>query len=502
MFMKVEEISDNATINLVLDTLKINKQALVFVNTKRSAEKTAEDISKKIKLKDLELEKLSNDILTALPKPTKQCIRLSNCVKSGIAFHHSGLVARQRELIEKNFREGKIKIISCTPTLAAGVDLPAYRVIIRDLKRFGHHGMDYILVLEYQQMAGRAGRPKFDTYGESICIASSEIEKDDIEERFINGDVEQIYSKLAVEPVFRTYLLSLIVSNVANSKKSLIEFFSKTFFAHQFKDMSKIEKLMDKNLYNLGEWGFIKKNDDFVSAIDFGDRIKPTELGKRVAELYLDPLTAHEIIERLGKAKGKIDVFALIQAAVNTLEMRHLLKVRAKEYDMIRQEMIKHELYEKEPNMYDEYYDDFLNSIKTTMCLVGWIEEKDEDYLMENFNTTPGELRSKLDISDWLFYAMEEFARMQGRQEILKDIAKVRVRLKYGAKEELLPLLKLEGIGRARARTLFKNNIKDLGDVKKVEVTTLSNILGKSIAASLKKQVGENEKKQNNLDDY
>ena len=73
------------------------------MNSKASAEKTAEDISKKTSLNNEELVKLSNQVLKALSRPTKQCERLANCVKRGIAYHHAGLVAKQRELIEDSF---------------------------------------------------------------------------------------------------------------------------------------------------------------------------------------------------------------------------------------------------------------------------------------------------------------------------------------------------------------------------------------------------------------
>ncbi len=115
------ECSDGA-INIALDTIKNNKQALIFVNSKRSAEKTAEDIAKKIKeVKDEHVE-LSKKVLSALSKPTKQCQRLAGCLLKGIAFHHAGLVHKQREIIEDAFRKGAIKIISSTPTLCLSKD--------------------------------------------------------------------------------------------------------------------------------------------------------------------------------------------------------------------------------------------------------------------------------------------------------------------------------------------------------------------------------------------
>ena len=138
---------------IALDTISKNKQALIFFNSKPRTEKNAEEIANKIKVgeeKKFLLGEMKKEILRVLSTPTKQCIRLSNCVEKEIAFHHSGLAEKQKKLIEKWFREGKIRIICCTPTLAAGVDLPAFRSVIADSKRFSEMiGMSSISVLEY-----------------------------------------------------------------------------------------------------------------------------------------------------------------------------------------------------------------------------------------------------------------------------------------------------------------------------------------------------------------
>jgi len=213
---QMKEVSGVGFIDISLDTIDKGKQALVFVSTKRSAEKSAEDLSRKIKQTSPELHKLSERILKALSSPTKQCRRLAMCIQKGMAFHHAGLAPKQREIIEDGFRDNHVKIICCTPTLAAGVDLPAFRTILKDVKRYGRRGLQYIPVLEYLQMAGRSGRPKYDKWGEAILIANNEGDSEELTERYIHGEPEPILSKLAVEPVLRTYLLSLIASKMAN----------------------------------------------------------------------------------------------------------------------------------------------------------------------------------------------------------------------------------------------------------------------------------------------
>lgn len=542
MKLKIKNISDNQTINIALDTINIGKQALVFANTKRSAEKTAEDISKilnskifknlknqcnsqnKIKTqgikeiketegtkkinettgtKETQLEELSNQIIHSLTRPTKQCERLSDCIKKGIAFHHAGLTAKQKELIEDNFRNGLIRVICSTPTLAVGVDLPAFRTILKDLRRYGPRGLAYIPVLEYLQMAGRAGRPNFDKEGQSIIIAPTENERAKLEQIYINGKPEDIYSKLAVEPVLRTYILSLIASNFVNTKKEIFNFFSKTFWAFQFADTFELQKIVEKMLDLLEGWEFIINSeseniDDFTSADQLDkknqERYMATPLGKRIAELYIDPLTAHNFIECIKTATSKnILPFSFLQMISHSLELRPLLRVKVKEQDIIQEELVKYDQYllEQEPSIYESEYPDFLNSIKTAMFFQDWIEEKDEEFLLEKYDIRPGEISAKLNVADWLLYTSGELTRILKFQPMLKELLKLRIRVKNGVKEELITLLKLEKIGRVRARKLYYNKIRTIGDVREADIQKLVQILGKSIAINIKKQVGQ-----------
>ncbi len=495
--ISIDDEFDSAVLNIALDTIKIGKQALIFVNTKKSAEKTAEEISKKLKRENQLLVALSDEALSSLSKPTKQCERLAFCLKKSIAFHHAGLIQKQKDLIEENFRKGVIKIICSTPTLALGVDLPAFRAIIKDLKRYTVHGLSWIPVLDYLQMSGRAGRPNYDNEGQAISIAISNSEKEKIEERYINGVPEDIYSKLAVEPVLRTNVLSLIASNFTTNKKELIDFFDKTFYAHQFKDLRRLHSTISKVIDMLDEWEFIiaSGDEDFASANELKEqKFKATLIGKRVAELYIDPLTANFMITCLRNASDKkLDAFSFLQMISHALEIRPMLKVGLREHDKIQEVMLEFSDYilEDEPSMYEPEYGEFLHSVKTASMFNSWINEQDEEFLLEEYNIRPGELRTKIDVADWLLYAAEELGKIMQYQYLVKEIVKLRLRLKYGVKEELLPLVRLENIGRVRARILFRNRLRDIKDVKNSDLSTLTQLLGEKTALSVKKQLGQ-----------
>lgn len=493
--VELKEINRNPFINIALDTIASGKQALMFVNSKKRAEKSAEEIAKVIKISEAE-KLLYNDLadkaLKALSNPTKQCERLSLCLKKGIAFHHSGLVSKQRSLIEENFKEGKIKIICATPTLAAGLDLPAFRVIIRDLMRFSSHGLKYIPVLEYMQQIGRAGRPKYDKYGEAIVICS-ENEKDYIVENYIFGEPEDIYSKLAVEPILRSYVLSLISTRFAGSRDAMMDFFSRSFWAYQFKDLEKLEMIIERVVHDLKEWGFVEGSDDlFVSADSLeGSKYKISFLGRRVSETYVDPLTAHNIIVGLENANERISVLGLLQLVSHTLEMRPLARVGSKEQEKYEDFYARHEeeFLEEAPSYYDFEYEEFLNSLKTAKALFAWIEEKDEEYIYEEFGILPGELKAKIDIADWLLYSAGEFANVLRFKSVINEINKLRLRLKHGVKEELLALVRLKQIGRVRARKLYDRGFTSLKELRKADLGALTEILGRNVAIALKRQL-------------
>ena len=512
--LSIQTPYSDAVANIALDTINKKKQALVFVNSKRGAEAQAERISLKIKEMKNSWHELSESSLKALPKPTRQCERLSRCLSKGIAFHHSGLHKKQRELVENAFRKGTIGIICATPTLALGMNLPSFRTIVRDLKRYGPGGYNPIPVLEYMQFIGRSGRPDFnDKYGEAVTIAETDGQKESIVEKYIKGDPEEIYSKLALEPVLRMYMLTLIASEFCTTKKSLLKFFEKTFYGHQYGNIKGLKKIIDKILFLLEDWEFIKPGDDFISANQKADdKLEATPIGKRVSELYLDPYTAHILILGMRKATKKANTFSYLNLLTNCLEMRPLLNVKVSEYDEVEQKTVEQPILVQEPDQYDDSYEIFLKTIKTAMFLESWIEEKTEEYLLEAYGIRPGEIFIKLERCDWLIYASTEIARIQQFAGVRMELYKLRQRLKYGVKEELLTLLKLKNIGRVRSRMLFKNGIKTIEDVKKADYPILAQLLGKQIALDVKKQVGQDfskvkvkprkRKGQKNLKDY
>jgi helicase len=492
----LEKVSKDSFVNLVYDSLKIKKQVLIFNSSKSSSEKSAEKIvefleNKKIKiLNETELVIVSKQILNCIETPTPQCIKLSNFIKFGIAFHHSGLTSKQKQIVEENYKKGLINCISSTPTLAAGLNLPAYKVIIKDYKRYSNTGYNDIPVLEYHQMSGRAGRAGLEEKGICVVLIKNEFEKEKIYRKYIWGESEEILSKLSNENSLRMYLLSLITSDIINTKREITDFFKNTFYSFQYKDIDQILSILKKSLKKLISYKFIINTDEFYVA---------TPLGKKVSKLYLNPDSANHYLENFDNLINKIDNYNLSKNSLicffhyvlGVLEFSPIPRIYKSEEEFY---LLKSGEYDKflikEYDPYKIELNTHLGLFKSASIFYDWIEEVDISKINEKYKITPGELNYKLDVIDWLLYCLEEFSKLKKNFFLKNFISKIRNRLKFGVKFELLELINIKGIGKVKARKLFNSNIKTLQDIKKIEIKILKELIGEKTTINILKELG------------
>ncbi|MDD1718058.1 MAG: DEAD/DEAH box helicase, partial [Methanoregulaceae archaeon] len=228
----VDRNSKYEDLNLCMDTVREGGQCLVFVSSRRNAEGFAKRAAAALKCESPELEEYAGR-LKALAE-TDADRTLAACVVRGAAFHHAGLTREERSIVETGFRRGSIKCISSTPTLAAGLNLPARRVIIRDYLRFSSgEGMIPIPAREYHQMAGRAGRPRLDPYGEAVLIAKGEEQVDMLFDCYIDAPPEEVHSQCARGTVLCSHILSLLSSGFARSVENIDQFMERSYYLHE-----------------------------------------------------------------------------------------------------------------------------------------------------------------------------------------------------------------------------------------------------------------------------
>lgn len=198
----------------------------------------------------------------------------------------------------------------------------------------------------------------------------------------------------------------------------------------------------------------------------------------------------------INKAKNiKTNEISYLHTISKTNELKTLY-LRKKDYERCEEKIFEFKdylLFEIPDEFYAPYkYEEFLSEIKTCLFFLDWIEEKNEDYLLETYNLAPGDIRSKIEIADWLLYAMQEIGKLFNYPK-LEEIAKLRLRVKHGVKEELLELISLRGIGRVRARKLYARGYKTLEDIRKASIEELASIelIGEKIARRMKEQAYE-----------
>jgi len=466
-------------IDLGVQCVQEGGQSLIFAETrirsKSLAIKAVEVIEQLLEKKELdELEKISKKILTN-NEQTDLVKTLAILVKKGVAFHHAGLNQTCRQIIETEFRKGTIKLLSSTPTLAAGVNLPARRVVISNINRYNAKvGANRpISVLEYKQLCGRAGRPQYDKFGESIVVGNGNGEE--ILEHYIKGEPEPIESKITEDKSLRTHILSLIVTHPGIKKEEILNFFLQTLGGLQSSKPT-IKFGIDIALRFLSsEFLIIKK----------GERYAATEFGKKTSMLYIDPLTAthfRDSIENVSKKRKH--TFGFLHVITNSEEFFPKFSLRNKDFETASIMIENHTSELLEP--ISEY-----DCSRSLLALQSWITESSETTLSDNLGIESGDMHRMVENANWLIYCLREIAKHVERADLLEELENLRRRIVYGIREELLELVKVKGIGRKRARTLFKHHIKTLDDLTKIPVNKLAEIdkIGLTLADNIKSEL-------------
>jgi len=488
---RVEETYRNPALNLALNTVKQGGQALIFTGTRKEAVDTAKSLTsimKQATAKEAKrrLEKVAERIMAAGEK-TRLSEQLSKLVENGVAYHHAGLSGVHRGILEESFRGGLVKVLAATPTLAAGVNLPARVVIINSYERYEPgYGRYPIPILEYKQMSGRAGRPKYDKVGEAVLLARTDDEEEYLMESYVNAQPERLWSKLGVERVLRSHVLATVASGFAQSEQGVFDFFDKTLYAFQY-DPVNIRPVISKVLQFLHGENMVESDGRYINA---------TKFGKRVSELYIDPISAVTIRDCLYRGAETVTDLSFLHLICHTPDVAPQPYPRRKEMAELETytEAHRSEFMVAVPTELMDLleYETFIREVKCARVLEAWINEVTEDGIIERFSVEPGDLFRLLEAARWLIYATYELAVLFGHKDYRLRISQLEERVKLGVKPELLPLTRLEGIGRVRGRSLFNAGYKTVEDLKKASVTELVEVplVGAQVAKKIKDQVG------------
>lgn len=262
---------DSTIKKIIKKTLDEKGQILIFLNKRKSAQQLA------LTLKHL-VERHTDDTTIKQCKSLGKKINtikghnheLRKVVKYGIAFHHAGLLPKERNLIEQSFRKRVIKVICCTTTLSAGINTPARVVILKDFKKFitsGYNVKNFsglyengdgfsffkpFSANEVFQILGRAGRPKLDSIGYGFILANDIEEKLWIEDHYFSSYLENkkvipkynnLISGLNKTNTLKEQVLLRIFEEKHITVEKLKQFFETTYFWYGIKDKMKEQQI-------------------------------------------------------------------------------------------------------------------------------------------------------------------------------------------------------------------------------------------------------------------
>ncbi|NXI41303.1 HELQ Helicase, partial [Galbula dea] len=447
---------------------------LIFCPTKKNCENVASMVCKYLKKEfRAHREEEKQDLIKNLKSigNGSVCPVLKQTIPFGVAYHHSGLTNDERKSIEAAYSAGVLCLLACTATLAAGVNLPARRVILRA----PYVAHDFLKKSQYQQMIGRAGRAGIDSAGESILIVQ-EKEKHLVQD-LVKSPLENCYSNLLLElsKGMQSLLLSLVGLKIAVTLEEVNNFMCNTLLGVQQQLLSKeksLSEVIKDGLEDLIEKGLLKergseKDDDSKGALAI------TPLGRATFKGSVDLAYCNLLYRELKKGLEGL-----------VLESNLHLLYLATPYDMTSSCSPDWMIYLRQFNQLSAAEQKVLdivgvpesfiikkasgqairktvdsavvNRLYLSFVLYSLLKETNLWSVSERFNMSRGHVQNLLSsaasFASCVLHFCQELEEFWVYKALLAELTK---QLTYCVKAELIPLMEVAGVLEARARQLY-----------------------------------------------
>ncbi|NXS53111.1 HELQ Helicase, partial [Brachypteracias leptosomus] len=438
---------------------------LIFCPTKKNCENVASMVCKYLN-KDFRShrEKEKQDLIKNLKSIGNGsiCTVLKQTIPFGVAYHHSGLTNDERRSIEEAYSTGVLCLLACTATLAAGVNLPARRVILRA----PYVANDFLKKNQYKQMIGRAGRAGIDSSGESILIVQ---EKDKhMVQDLVNSPLENCYSNLLLELTkgMQSLLLSLVGLKIAVTCEEVDNFMCSTLLGVQQQLLSKeksLSEVIKDGLENLIEKGLLKGR---VSEKDNNSEctLTITPLGKATYKGSIDLAYCNPLYAELKKGlEGLVLESSLHLLYLATpydmisncspdwmIYLRQFNQLSAAEQKVVDIVGVPESFITKKASgqaIRKNVDNAVVNRLYLTFVLHTLLKETNVWSVAEKFNMSRGHVQNLLNsaasFASCVLHFCEELEEFWVYKALLTELTK---QLTYCVKTELIPLMEVAGV--------------------------------------------------------
>ncbi|NWH37574.1 HELQ Helicase, partial [Chloropsis hardwickii] len=469
---------------------------LIFCPTKKNCENVASMVCKYLKKEfRAHREEEKQDLIKNLKSIGNGtvCPVLKQTIPFGIAYHHSGLTNDERKSIEEAYSSGVLCLLACTATLAAGVNLPARRVILRA----PYVGNDFLKKNQYKQMIGRAGRAGIDSAGESILIVQ---EKDKhLVQDLVHSPLENCYSNLLLELTkgMQSLLLSLVGLKIAVTHEEVDNFMCCTLLGVQQQLLSKeksISEIIKDGLENLIEKGLLRGR---ISEKDHNSKstLTITPLGKATYKGSIDLAYCNLLYRDLKKGlEGLILESNLHLLYLSTpydltstcspdwmIYLRQFNQLSAAEQKVADIVGVPESFITKKASgqaIRKNVNNAVVNRFYLTFVLYTLLKETDVWSVSEKFNMSRGYVQNLLSsaasFASCLLHFCEELEEFWVYKALLTELTK---QLTYCVKTELIPLMEVAGVLEARAKQLYSAGYKTLAHLANANPETLVRMI-------------------------
>jgi superfamily II RNA helicase len=305
--------SSRSIVELVLRQGSI--PVLYFCFNRRACERNAE-LHRRLSLLDIDEKQRAAAMIDQLVaqyrlQDYEKISYLRSLWESGCAFHHAGILPAAKEIVERLFAEGLIKLLFCTETFALGVNMPANTVIFDELEKFDGVEFNYLMTREYNQMAGRAGRRGMDTEGYVYSLVIPEATDPKHVERLLYGANEKISSRFSAS-------YSTILNLYSRYGEGAF-----TIFRRSFHNFTKGVFALAKEYRREEEQ--IRRRIEFLQASGFLDGIELTDKGRLAAAVSGYEIQTAELYYSRSFEECSIAQLPVVLAAIVTEESRRKL---------------------------------------------------------------------------------------------------------------------------------------------------------------------------------
>ncbi|GFY42173.1 helicase POLQ-like [Trichonephila inaurata madagascariensis] len=460
---------------LILEVIPQNS-CLVFCPTKKHCENVAKMVCQFLPNSVVSHKKDEKDVLLKTLKEEGNgnvCEILSQSFKYGIAYHHSGLTMDERKLIEEAYQNGVLCCLICTSTLAAGVNLPAKRVILRA----PYIGMEFITLSRYKQMIGRAGRAGIDDSGESILIIKPT-------DRFnvgklLTSDMDSCQSNFITDPErLHTLILSLAGLEIANTISDVYSFMDHTLAAIQNRKVGCTpSSVIEDTIKTLIEHNLIQYDTANT------DKFCTTHLGKAAFRGGVDIATVEEFLNRLSQGLNGLvlhsylhllylitptefsasvpfsaDIFYQAYTSLSSNDIAVAEQIGISERTVML--MASGRSFGKNQMILRHFY--------LSLILYDLWKQNSVWSVARKYNVHRGVVQNLLNSASALAGTLNNFCQELNEfwayKLLLPDFVK---QLSYCVTMELIPLMELPAVKRGRAKQLYVAGYKTLPDIAK-----------------------------------